>query len=403
MLIEKDIVILGGGIAGLWLLNRLRNAGYAAVLLERAALGTGQSIASQGMIHGGMKYALGGSLTGASESIADMPQHWQNCLQGKGDVDLRGARLLSDAYYMLPRQSVRSRLNAFFGSKAVRGKIAAVEKDDLPEFFQGHLNGPLYRLHDIVLDVPSLLATLANNAKSHIYHIDWKNTQVSHGSDGTVQAITLHNGDELRAQRFITTCGEGTEALLQLLEPPKVAMQKRPLQMVVVKHRLPHTLYVHCVSDQLTATPELTVTTHHCKDGAKAWYLGGELAESGAHISKEEQISRSKTRVAELFPWCDFSRAAWHSFYINRAEAKQADGKRPDNVSVQTAANVLYCWPTKLTLAPILANTVLDTLRAQSVVPGQSSDAPLYGLEFPGIAVSPWDAMADETHSDALS
>ena len=42
MQIEKDIVILGGGIAGLWLLNRLRNAGYAAVLLESTALGTGQ-------------------------------------------------------------------------------------------------------------------------------------------------------------------------------------------------------------------------------------------------------------------------------------------------------------------------------------------------------------------------
>src|SRR5262245_14630974 len=83
-----DIVILGGGVAGLWLLNRLRAAGYAAVLLERAALGQGQSIASQGMIHGGMKYALGGTLTGASESIADMPAHWQRCLRGEGDVDL---------------------------------------------------------------------------------------------------------------------------------------------------------------------------------------------------------------------------------------------------------------------------------------------------------------------------
>jgi L-2-hydroxyglutarate oxidase LhgO len=403
MLIEKDIVILGGGIAGLWLLNRLRTAGYTAVLLERAALGTGQSIASQGMIHGGMKYALGGTLTGASEAIADMPQHWQACLHGKGDVDLRGTNLLSDAYYMLPRQSMRSRLNAFFGSKTLRAKISAVGANDLPDFFKGHLKGPLYRLHDIVLDVSSLLTTLANNAKSAIYHIDWNNTVINHSADGTVQTITLHNGIELKAQRFISTCGEGTEALLQLLQPSDVAMQKRPLQMVVVKHKLPHALYVHCVSDQLTATPELTVTTHHCKDGAKAWYLGGELAESGASLDKDEQIQRSKTKVAELFPWCDFSAASWHSFYINRAEAKQVGGKRPDNVSVHSKGNVLYCWPTKLTLAPNMANVVLATLAAQNILPLRLSDAPVPGLEFPGIAVSPWDAMAEETASETWS
>jgi hypothetical protein len=399
MLIEKDIVILGGGIAGLWLLNRLRNAGYAAVLLERAALGNGQSIASQGMIHGGMKYALGGALTDASESIADMPKHWQACLQGKGDVDLRGTNLLSDAYYMLPRQSVRSRLNAFFGSKAVRGKIDAVAPEDLPPFFQGHLKGPLYRLHDIVLDVPSLLATLANNVRQHVYRINWDATRINHNADGMIQSLTLDNGIELTAQRFITTCGEGNEGILQQLQPPTIAMQKRPLQMVIMKHDLPHALYVHCVSDQLTATPEVTITTHNCKDGSRAWYLGGELAESGASLDTEEQISRSKEKIAGLFPWCDFSTARWHSFYINRAEAKQANGKRPDNVSVYASANVLYCWPTKLTLAPIMANTVFATLESQAILPRNLSDAPLPGLEFPGIAETPWDAI--KTNSEA--
>jgi hypothetical protein len=163
--------------------------------------------------------------------------------------------------------------------------------------------------------------------------------------------------------------------------------------MVIMKHQLPHPLYVHCVSDQLTATPEVTITTHNCKDGSTAWYLGGELAESGAPLGTEEQISRSKSKIAGLFPWCDFSTASWHSFYINRAEAQQPNGKRPDNVSVHAAANVLYCWPTKLTLAPVMANTVLATLGIQAILPRNLPDAPLPGLEFPGIADSPWDAL----------
>ena len=136
---HQDLIIFGGGVAGLWLLNRLRAQGYRAILLEKSALGQGQSIASQGMIHGGLKYALGGKFTGASEAIADMPAHWKRCLDGAGDVDLRGTRLLSDAYYMWPRSSLRSRLNAFFGSRAVRGKVSDVPESQWPAFFQTHI------------------------------------------------------------------------------------------------------------------------------------------------------------------------------------------------------------------------------------------------------------------------
>ena len=70
---QFDAIILGGGIAGLWLLSLLRNQGFEAILLEKESLGSGQTFASQGMIHGGIKYSLAGAMTGASESIADMP------------------------------------------------------------------------------------------------------------------------------------------------------------------------------------------------------------------------------------------------------------------------------------------------------------------------------------------
>ncbi|MDY6982245.1 MAG: FAD-dependent oxidoreductase [Pseudomonadota bacterium] len=394
MLNQQDIVILGGGIAGLWLLNRLRNAGYAAVLLERGALGQGQSIASQGMIHGGMKYALGGGLTGASESIADMPAHWQRCLRGEGDVDLRGTQLLSDAYYMWPsRSSLRSRLNAFFGSKAVRGKVDAVAPELYPDFFRGHIDGPLYRLQDIVLDVPSLLVTLAERQRAYIHRIDWTRTRLEHDASGNVSAIALEDGTRLQARAFIFTGGEGNDELLGALRPPQVAMQRRPLQMVVVKHGHPHPVYVHCVSDQLTATPELTLTTHHCRDGSKAWYLGGELAEAGAHIGTEEQIAHAKAKVAELFPWCDMRSAQWRSLYIDRAEATQPGGKRPDHATVLPGGNVLYCWPTKLTLAPNLATRVLDMLHELAIEPGTPEAAPL-NLPFPAVATPPWEDFA---------
>jgi glycine/D-amino acid oxidase-like deaminating enzyme len=395
MLIEKDIVILGGGIAGLWLLNRLRDAGYSVLLLENSALGAGQTIASQGMIHGGLKYALGGALTGASEAIADMPQHWQRCLQGQGDVDLRGTQLLSDTYYLWPRNSMRSRLTAFLGSKLVSSKATAVEECDVPAFFRGHLDGALYRLHDIVLDVPSLLNTLGQRCREYIHHIAGQSLRFEQDATGQILSLHVGNSLQLKAQRFICTAGEGNADLLRMLQPPALRMQKRPLQMVVVKHHIEQPLYVHCVADQFTATPELTITTHHCRDGALAWYLGGELAEAGANIDQGTQISNARAKLAQLFPWCDFRQAQWRSFYINRAEAQQADGKRPDRDSVLTHSNVLFCWPTKLTLAPALANSVFSTLRAQNVLPRAYSPQAVFNSVYPGIAQPPWEAAWD--------
>jgi glycine/D-amino acid oxidase-like deaminating enzyme len=408
MQLQKDIVILGGGIAGLWLLHRLRKAGYDAVLLEKSALGNGQSIASQGMIHGGLKYALGGSLTGASEVIAEMPAYWQRCLRGDGEVDLRGTQLLSDAYYMWPSHSLRSRLTAFLGSKVVSSKVTAVAPAELPTFFQGHIDGPLYRLHDIVLDVPSLLHTLGDKARDYIHRVDCSAQRVVRDTEGNIQHIQLPDGRTLSAKLFVCTAGEGNAELLEQLTsqqltsqqltprhlaPQKVAMQKRPLQMVVVKNHLPNPVYVHCVGEDFSATPELTITTHPCQDGSVAWYLGGELAESGAALDQATQIKRAQDKLTRLFPWCDFTAARWHSFYINRAEAQQPDNKRPERDSALQVGNVLYGWPTKLTLAPSLADTVLAKIQALQLLPAPRPTAPITGLAYPGIATPPWDQL----------
>ena len=119
--ITVDAVIVGGGIAGLWTLNRLQLAGYKALLLEAGQLGQEQTLASQGMIHGGLKYALRGQLSGASEAIAQMPERWRACLGGTpNDVDLEGLAPLSERYYMYAEAGALGRLATFF-----REQIAA--------------------------------------------------------------------------------------------------------------------------------------------------------------------------------------------------------------------------------------------------------------------------------------
>lgn len=56
--LKTQVAIFGGGVAGLWLLNRLRQKNIDCVLIENKELGGGQTIYSQGIIHSGVKYAL---------------------------------------------------------------------------------------------------------------------------------------------------------------------------------------------------------------------------------------------------------------------------------------------------------------------------------------------------------
>ena len=90
--LRLDVVIFGGGSAGLWLLDELRRGGYGALLLEAGRLGSGQTVASQGIIHGGLKYSLGGLLTPSASAVRDMPTMWRRCLAGERAPDLSSSR-----------------------------------------------------------------------------------------------------------------------------------------------------------------------------------------------------------------------------------------------------------------------------------------------------------------------
>ena len=156
--LHTDVAIIGGGIAGLWTLNQLRNRGYSAVLFEHQALGSCQTIGSQGMIHGGVKYALAGAWNGGSETIAAMPATWRDCLAGTGQVDLRACKVLSDSFYLWSSAKLQSRLTSFFASKMLRGRVQKLQPDDYPTPLQAPaFRGQVYRLVDLVLDVPSLV------------------------------------------------------------------------------------------------------------------------------------------------------------------------------------------------------------------------------------------------------
>ena len=375
---STDIVIFGGGVAGLWLLNRLHSEGYQPLLIETKALGSGQTLASQGIIHGGLKYALSGSLTGAANVIAGMQRRWRHCLTGDGDVDLQGVPVLSNYYYMWSDGSLRSKLKTFLGSKGLVGRVEAVERDGYPDFFSGiNINGSLYRLPDFVVDTAALLEKLAEPVWPRIFQIDENNIDFSK-NDSSNYSVCIQLDEsriDISAAQIIFCAGEGNAALIEQTAIQTIDTQVRPLHMVYMKKQNLPRMFVHYVGDDFSLTPKVTITSHQDKQGQTVWYMGGDLAEEGVGKAKEEQIEIAQELVRRLFPWIDTSDGEWNSFVINRAEANINNNYRPDDAFIATESNIMVAWPTKLTLTPSLADKVLDTLQSKSVSAADSGEA----------------------------
>ncbi|HDY98794.1 MAG TPA: FAD-dependent oxidoreductase [Pseudomonas sabulinigri] len=384
--LETDICILGGGIAGLWLNARLRQLGYTTLLVERGALGGGQSVKSQGIIHGGTKYALNGKLSSAAEAIADMPDRWRACLDGTGELDLQGVRVLSEHHYLWSPGSLISNLAGFFASKALRGRVEQIKGTQLPTVFADRaFKGKVYQLAELVIDVPTAIQRLAELAGDSL--IADSSPHLQRASDGGIEAVRLQH-HQVKAQRYILSAGEGTESLLSDWQQDKPAMQRRPLQMVLVKGAALPPLFAHCLGS--SPKPRMTVTTHPCADGQWCWYLGGDLAEQGAGQAPDELIAKAKRELQELLPWISLEGTRWTTLPVNRAEPAQSGLVRPDTAFVQPVANALVSWPTKLALAPNLADQVIEQLQSQQVVPHAST--PITDtLTKPKVSAPVWD------------
>lgn len=438
--VRATCVVLGGGVAGLWILARLRAAGISSLLVESQALGSGQTIASQGIIHGGTKYALDGVWSRSAQAVAAMPARWNAALQGEGEVDLRGTRVLAPHQSFWTTGGLASGVTAFVAGNLVRGRMERVPETTRPEVFRHPaFRGEVYRLDEPVLDMPSLLTALRRAAAGALVH-GQPEVETTAPQDGPlVVRVRLADGrmGRIQTERVVLAAGAGNEALLQpwvqrvtsaggagtgghVSEPTnpdaEPATQRRPLQMAMVRAPgLPGGLYAHCFG--AGSTPRVTITSHPVQpaeeasgaapDGAAAgrregggpagdgrgasggvvWYIGGEVAERGVERSREEQIAAVRAELHLLLPWVDFAAAEWSTLRVDRAEPWNR-GKRPNSAVVRAVApRVFAAWPTKLALAPHLADEVLVALAGNRAL--QCDDAAPRGAAATALAAVP--------------
>lgn len=369
-----DIIIFGGGVAGLFIANRLQRAGYNLILIEKDRLGGGQTLASQGMIHGGQKYVLGGA-GGHAGAIAKMPARWDACFEGAGEVDLSGVKFLSGNQVMFSAGSFLSSLAVFTAAKVVNGHTRKMARKEWPAVLK---RGPAYEMQEKVLETKSLITALAQNLKGRIF----KGEVTALLPDGQV----VVSGIPMRAAAVIFTGGAGNETALGLLNVKEQHTQRRPLRQVMVRP-MRDALYGHGITGQ--PKPCVTVTSHPIGNNEYVWYLGGAVAEEGAVMTEAAALLLAKTEMKEIFPHIDWDNKEWASWYGDRAEPFDAEGHLPPGPSIQQRGKILLAWPTKMTFVPALADSVFERLKQNGINP--SAQTPPPALDEAAVGSYPWE------------
>jgi len=388
--IKTDVVIFGAGIAGLYAFHRIRKAGYSAVLLENNAIGTGQTIASQGIIHSGLKYAFTGKISKLAKSISAMPDLWRACLKGKGEIDLSSTKIATKSQFLLIPGGIMGGLIKLVAKQALGNGVRECARSDWPEEISSTgFRGKAVFMDEPVLDIPSMLRSIAEPYRKWIKKIDM--SQVEFHNDGNSIASLQIHGQKIKAKKYIfTAAGSNHKIATQLGHDVGLTTQKRPLLQGMIKH-VPFPLFAHLVG--ASDKPAATITSHKASDGNWVWYVGGSAAERPCDAPPEQVFSAIKKSFAKYLPELDTSKFLWSTLPIDRVEGKSnTHGWMPDTPSIHdTKGNLLYCWPTKLTFAPLLAESLLEKLKDVPREESSTLEEEWSFLPDAEFARTPWD------------
>ena len=204
-----------------------------------------------------------------------------------------------------------------------------------------------------------------------------------------VQSGEMGEPLQVRARHVVLTAGAGNAALGETFGLPANSMQRRPLRIGLVRGDLP-AVNGHCIDG---ATTRLTITSDVDSAGRTVWTLGGQVAEVGAGMSPKAFLSHAKAELTAALPGWQRSPVEWSSYAVDRAERATGDGTLPGDVQIACAGRALVAWPTKLVLAPRLAEQVVALLELAPATDWGAWRGAIDDIRWPAplVALPPWE------------
>jgi hypothetical protein len=106
-------------------------------------------------------------------------------------------------------------------------------------------------------------------------------------------------------------------------------------------------------------------------------------------MEPQELLRFARAELLAVLPDLDLEGSEWASYRVDRAEG-QAGGVRPEDAVCLHEGNVITAWPTKLALAPRVAQRTVELLGGAKTAADLNA---LRGLETPKLAPPPWDRV----------
>lgn len=409
--VDVDVVIVGGGIQGLWLLADLIDQGYQAILLERVRPGFGQTGHSHVFLHEGHMYASMLKYSGqdthqSAVSVLRANGLWQTALQtGR----LKTLMPLKSNFYVGwdDQQSAED-----FEERCERAALPYEKVETGHEFGALRAMASLYRSQALCLDSRLLLDHLLkySNISERVgsckeihavaYDTGKFNLLVSRPKDSTrPQDLQYHQVAnrpkdihlQIRAGALVLSAGAGNEKLINQLRTrggmpidPHISRQQTVKTfMLVVKHRsgsLPP------VAGLFPRAGGIFIASRQDPQGRTVWLIADgqrELVSNPGEMTATDAaawFNKLKGHLEKLLPALvtDRDNYEWGIYEATKAERWTTSirygegGALPPGYYMHNppSTSVWLTWPTLLTLAPLVADAIVGDLK-QTVGPAQ--------------------------------
>lgn len=357
-----DAVVIGGGICGVWVHSLLKQKGYSCLLLEKDKIGGEQSLLSQGILHRGMKYLLGGVFSDISDSLTKATKFWQQALAGVGALDLSDTEILAKQQLLWCQDNLLSNFITTTTKNFFKSQTKTLEQELawLPN------KKTAFWLQETILNGYSLFENFYKQQQQDYYQltVSSSNCQIVEQQNTICLQFKIPQ-IKIVTKKIILAAGAGNIDLAQFLGIQQ-EIQLRPLRMFLVEHSLPLKIYGHCLIN--SSKPLFTISSHETNSNKMIWYLGGKIAEDGCKLNVVEAIQKAKKIIQQNIK-VKLKNDNWKIVDINRAEPQQKKISLPNQVFVKKFQKTILCLPIKLTLTPIVAEKVLEFFKLEKIIP----------------------------------
>lgn len=366
--IHVDVVIIGGGIMGLWLLKDLKDRNYQAVLLECGQLGGQQTCHSHVYIHQGHIYAK--EQRELVKGLRAATAEWSKWIAANHEV-----RISRDSYFGYENRGAfedRKKLWTKLDLEAAPRDLSALSA------LQGGDVKHLVSAQVDCLDGQKLVEALMKPIINSMVRIKDSSLQASETADRQGVAVsakdTRGKALNVHCRALVFAAGAGNRRLLGLvagdMPVSEPQLQIRKAHMLVIKGPKDDLPPLVGIFDDFGG---LFIVSREASEQENVWLVSDNRS---SHIQNAEDWVVYSPRSwlygvlvnLESISRSVFARAGkfcWGIYEAPKAEAKPAKlGQIPEEEYIHPCSERVWAvWPTKLTLAPQASSKLIGELK----------------------------------------